>query len=128
MAQRLGENHGLRYSEAFKMSIVREIEQRDLPLEEVRRRFGIKGKTTVLQWVRKYGNGARGMRMRVEKPEEINELQRLRARVRQLESALADANIDAALERAYTELACERAGLKAEDFKKKAAGRLRIKP
>jgi hypothetical protein len=63
----------------------------------------------------------------VEKPEEINELKRLRARVRQLESALADANIDAALERSFLELACERAGLKVEEFKKKAVGRLPIK-
>jgi transposase-like protein len=110
------------------MGLVREIEQRDLPLEEASRRYGIKGTTTVLKWVRQYGNGSRGMRIRVEKPEEINELERLRRRVRQLESALADANIDAALERAYTRLACERAGVDVLEFKKKAAGQLRIKP
>jgi transposase-like protein len=127
MAKRAGQNHGIRYSEAFKIGLVREIEQRDLPLEEVRRRFGILGKTTVLKWVRKYGNGSRGMRIRVERPEEINELKRLKERVRRLESALADANIDLALERAYTELACERAGVDVEEFKKKAAGRLRTK-
>ena len=109
------------------MGLVREIEQRDLPLAQVQRKFGIKGKTTVLRWVRKYGNGSRGIRIRVEKPEEINELDRLRRRVRQLESALADANIDAALERAYTELACERAGLDVGEFKKKAAGKQRTK-
>lgn len=127
MAKRMGQNYGVRYSEAFKMGVVREIEQRDLSFEEVRRRYGIKGKTTVLKWVRKYGNGSRGMRIRVEKPDEINELERLRKRVRQLESALADANIDVALERAYTTLACERAGLDVEEFKKKADGQLRTK-
>jgi hypothetical protein len=63
----------------------------------------------------------------VEKPEEINELKRLKQRVRQLESALADANIDLALERAFTELACERAGVEVDDFKKKATGKLRTK-
>jgi transposase len=123
MAKRAGLNHGIRYSEAFKMGLVREIEQRDLPLEEVRRRFGIKGNTTVLKWVRKYGNGSRGMRIRVEKPDEISELQRLRERVRRLESALADTNIDLALERQYTRLACERAGIEdVGEFKKKAGG------
>jgi transposase-like protein len=127
MAKRAGENHGIRYSEAFKLGVVREIEQRDLPLEQVRRRFGIKGTTTVLKWVRLYGNGSRGMRIRVEKADEIIELERLRERVRRLESALADANIDAALERAYTALACERAGLDLVEFKKKAAGQLRTK-
>ncbi len=109
------------------MALVRELEAQDLPFEHVRRRYGIKGSSTVQKWVRKYGNGSRGMRIRVEKPEEINELKRLKERVRRLESALADANIDLALERAYTELACERAGVDVEEFKKKAAGQLRTK-
>ncbi len=101
------------------MAVVRELEEKDLPYAHARRKYGILATQTVVAWVRKYGNGSRGKRIRVEKPDEINELKRLRARVRQLESALADANIDAALERAYTELACERAGLDVEEFKKK---------
>jgi hypothetical protein len=65
----------------------------------------------------------------VERPDEINELQRLKRRVRLLETSLADANIDAALERAYTRLACQRAGITdVTAFKKKAAGRPDIKP
>src|SRR3954469_4306562 len=127
MAKRAGQNFGIRYSEAFRMMVVRELEDQDLPCEHVRRKYGIKGSFTVQSWVRKYGNGKRGIRIRVEKPEEINELKRLRARVRQLESALADANIDAALDRSFLELAGERAGLEVEEFKKKAAGRLPIK-
>jgi transposase-like protein len=127
MAKRLGQNSGIRYSEAFKMALVREVEEQDLPFEEVRRKYNILGSCTVQKWVRKYGNGTRGKIIRVEKPEEISELKRLRERVRRLESALADANIDVALERAYTELACERAGVDVAEFKKKAAGRLRTK-
>lgn len=109
------------------MTLVRELEQEDLPFEQVRRKYGIKGAWTVQAWVRKYGNGSRGKLIRVQKPEEINELKRLKERVRRLESALADANIDIALERAYTELACERAGVDPEEFKKKAAGQLRTR-
>jgi hypothetical protein len=61
----------------------------------------------------------------VERPEEINELKRLQERVRRLEAALADTNIDLALERQYTRLACERAGIEdVAEFKKKAAGQL----
>jgi transposase-like protein len=127
MGKRLGQNHGIRYSEAFKMAAVRELEERDLPFEQIRRKYGIKGAVTVQKWVRKYGNGSRGKIIRVESPEEINELKRLKERVRRLESALADANIDLALERAFTELACERAGLEVEEYKKKAAGQLRTK-
>src|SRR5882672_8147961 len=109
--KRLGTNFGIRYSEAFKMEAVRELEAGDLPYLEIQRKYGIKGATTVQKWVRKYGNGTRGKVIRVEKPEEIDELKRLKGRVRQLESALADAHIDSALERAYTRLACERAGI-----------------
>jgi transposase-like protein len=127
MAKRAGQNNGIRYSEAFKMAVVRELEQEDLPCEHVRRKYGICTHSTVQRWVRKYGNGSRGIRIRVERPEEINELKRLKERVRRLESALADANIDIALERAFTELACERAGIDVEEFKKKAAGQLRTK-
>jgi len=109
------------------MGVVQKIEAEDLPLEHVRRKYGIKGNATVLKWVRKYGNGSRGKRIRVEKPEEISEVKRLRDRVRKLESALADTNIDLALERAYTELACERAGIDVGEFKKKAVGQLRTR-
>lgn len=123
MAKRMGQNTGIRYSEAFKMSLVREIEEGDLPYEEVRRKYGVLGKTTVAQWVRKYGNGSRGKRIRVEKPEEIDELKRLRHRVRLLERSLADSNVELSLERQYTRLACERAGIKdVAGFKKKAGG------
>jgi transposase len=109
------------------MALVRELEEQDLPFEHVRRKYGILGSYTVQKWVHKYGNGTRGKRIRVERPEEINELKRLKERVRRLESALADANIDLALERAYTKLACERAGIEVEEFKKKATGPLRMK-
>jgi transposase-like protein len=127
--KRIGSNHGIRYSEAFKMEAVRELESGDLPYLEIQRKYGIKGSGTVVKWVRKYGNGTRGKVIRVERPDEINELKRLKGRVRQLESALADANIDAALERAYTRLACERAGITdVAGFKKKAAGQPGMKP
>jgi transposase-like protein len=127
MANRAGQNAGIRYSEAFKLAVVRDLEGQDLPFEHVRRKYGIRGCDTVQAWVRKYGNGSRGAKMRVEKPDEISELKGLRQRVRQLESALADSNIDLALERAYTKLACERAGVDPEEFKKKATGQLRMK-
>jgi transposase-like protein len=124
-----GRRQAIRYSEAFKREVVRELETDGLAFEDLARKYGIKGKTTVARWVRQYGNGTRGKVIRVERPGEINELKRLKARVRQLESALADANIDSALERAYTRLACQRAGITdVAEFKKKAAGQPGMKP
>lgn len=106
------------------MEVVRELEQEGKPFEEVRRKYGIGGCETVQSWVRRYGNGTRGKIIRVERPEEINELKRLKERVRRLETALADANLDLALERQYTRLACERAGIQdVAEFKKKADGK-----
>src|ERR1035438_10427551 len=69
-----------------------------LAFDDIAMKYGIKGKGTVSRWVRQYGNGTRGKVIRVESPGAINELKRLKARVRKLESALADANIDSALE------------------------------
>lgn len=121
--KRVGLNFGIRYSEAFKMEVVRELEENDLPFVDMQRKYGIKGRSTVQSWVRKYGNGSRGKVIRVQKPEEIDEPKQLKLRVRRLETALADANVDLAIERAYTRLACERAGIKdVEAFKKKAGG------
>lgn len=112
----------IRYSEAFKMEVVREVEREPVPIDQVRRKYGI-GARTIQKWLRKYGNGSRGKIIRVETPQEIDELKRLKERVKRLEKALADANIDLQLEKAYTQLACERAGIKdVEEFKKKAAG------
>lgn len=111
------------------MAVVRELEEDDLPFQQVGRKYGIKGGATVQNWVRKYGNGSRGKVIHVQRPEEIDEKKQLKERVRQLERALGDANIDAALERAYTRIACQRAGIKdVEEFKKKAAGQLDTRP
>ena len=111
------------------MAIVRELEEQDLPFEHVRRKYGILGCFTVQEWVRKYGNGSRGKRIRVEKPEEINEKDQLQRRVRALERALADANIELVLERQFTRLACKRAGIEdVEEFKKKAGGKPPMEP
>lgn len=119
----------IRYSEAFKMEVVRQLEVEGLFFSDLQSKYGIKGHMTVQKWVRKYGNGSRGKVIRVERPEEIDELKRLKERVRRLETALADAHVDLALERAFGEIACERAGIKdVEAFKKKVDGKLGTKP
>lgn len=111
------------------MTVVREIEEHDLPVEQVRRKYGILGQGVVNGWLLKYGNGSRRMRIRVEKPEEINEKKELKKRIQQLERLLADANIEIALEKAYAKMALERAGIEdVEGFKKKADAKRFGKP
>ena len=124
MARPQRNNAGIRNSEAFKIHVLREVEQEGLACNHARRKYGVRGAATVPRWVRKYGNGSWGKRIRVETPEEINPTEQLKRRVRLLEQALADTNIDLALERQFTRLACERAGIKdVVEFKKKAGGK-----
>ena len=114
----------VRYSEAFKLEVVRELESELMPVDHVRQKYGIRGAWTIQGWIAKYGNGSRGRIIRVETPNEINELRRLKERIKRLESLLADTNLDLALERQYVRLACERAGIEdIGEFKKKADGK-----
>jgi len=114
----------IRYSEAFKLSVVRELETGGLAFSALAAKYGIKGASTVQNWVRKYGNGTRGKVIRVEKPDEIDQKKQLQERVRVLERTVGSLHVELAIERAYTGIACKRAGI--EDvaaFKKKAAGK-----
>ena len=115
----------VRYSEAFKLQVVRDLEQgRFESAGAAGRAYGVKGAETVALWMRRYGKGHLLRKaIRVMKADEEAEVKVLRKRVRELERALADAHIDLKLEAAYVELACEAAGI--EDvtaFKKKHAG------
>ena len=119
----------VRYSEAFKIQVVRELEGGGINVDQIRRKYGVGGSHTIRRWVSRHSNGSIGKIIRVEKPEERDEQAQLKRRVRALEQALADANIELALERQYTRLACERAGIAdVNEFKKKAAGRLDMLP
>ena len=42
------------YSDVFKKSIVKEVLDGHITKEEARRRYGIKGKSSVLYWIRKF--------------------------------------------------------------------------
>ena len=115
----------MRYSEAFKLQVVRELEQgRFESVEAARRAYGVKGSETVAKWVRRFGKDhLLGKVVRVMEADEQAEVQSLRKRVRELERALADAHLDLKLEAAYVKLACEAAGVQdVAEFKKKHDG------
>jgi transposase-like protein len=113
----------IRYSENFKMAVVGEMEREGLTVRAMQRKYGIRGAGTVESWLARYGDGTRGKIIRVETPKDINETQRLKERVKRLEALLADTNLELALERQYTRLACQRAGIAdVVEFKKKVGG------
>jgi len=116
----------VRYSEAFKLQVVRELEEgRHRSCFAASEAYGITGTMTVQGWLRAYGREHLLRRVvRVETTDERNELKRLKDRVRELERALADAHLDLKLEKAYVEIACEVAGIDdVEGFKKKQGGK-----
>jgi transposase-like protein len=109
------------------MAVVRELEDEGKPFEAVRRKYGIGGASSLQKWARKYGRGDLGKVIRVEKPNEVNQREQMKRRIKALETALADAHLDLVIERAYTKIACERAGIEdVGEFKKKAVGKLPI--
>jgi len=117
--------NAIRYSQGFKMQLVREVEGGKSCAWAVQRKYNIKGADTVMRWVRQYGSGKYGKIIRVEKADEVNEAARLRSQLRQAKEALADAHMELALEKAFLAVACEQMGQTAEAFKKKHAGRRR---
>ncbi len=113
----------IRYSEAFKRQVVSELESGKLgSISEANRVYGIRGSSTIVQWIRKYGHeGMMPKKVKVETLKERDELKAARKRIRQLEAALADAHIDSSLGDSYLKIACERLGIDVSDFKKKNA-------
>lgn len=77
------------------------------------------------RWAMKYGkHHLVGKVVRVETPQEVNEVKGLRKRVRELETALAEAHLDSRLDAAYLRIACRTAGIEdVEGFKKKHVGK-----
>ena len=116
----------VRYSEAFKLQVVRELEEGRFSSPcAAGRVYGVKGCGTVAYWVKRYGkNHLLGKVVRVMKADERAEVEGLRKQVRELKGALADAHLDLKLEAAYLKIACRTAGIAdVEAFKKKHAGK-----
>ena len=115
----------IRYSEAFKLQVIRELETGRFGSPfEASRAYGVEA-STVGYWIRRYGkNHLLGKVVRVMKADEESEVKALRKRMRELEKALADAHIDSKLDAAYLRIACRAAGIEdVEAFKKKHAGK-----
>ncbi len=114
--------NAIRYSRAFKMQCVREVEEGQSCPAAVQRKYQIKGTTTVMRWVRQWGSGRYGKILRVEQAQEVNEAGQLRRELRRVKEALADTHLELALEQAFLTVACEELGQSLEGFKKKHAG------
>ena len=108
----------IRYSKAFKMQCVQEVEAGTACAYDVQRKYKVKGTATVMRWVRRFGSGKYGKVIRVEKAGEVNVVSQLRSELRRVKEALADTYMELALEKAFLVVACERLDQTVEGFKK----------
>lgn len=83
-----------RYSISFKQKVVREVEEGELTISEVGRRYGIKGGSTIQNWIRKFGkNYLLSKIVRIETMGEKDRIKELEGEVMRLKVALADATL-----------------------------------
>lgn len=104
-----------RYSESFKRQMVRDLERGETTVQEIQRRYGVRGRVTISGWLRKYGKGkvARG-----EKRKSVIESRKLLSLERekqQLEQAVARLTVEKVACESLLEEAQEHYGV---DFKK----------
>lgn len=110
-----------RYSEAFKQQVVREFESGNLTRGQLRRKYGIGGGCTVNQWVKKYASFESIPKLiRVEKPDEKDQILALKEEIKRLKQAIADEVLDRKIAESTLEVICEDRGWDIEEVKKKA--------
>ena len=110
----------VRYSESFKMKIVKEYESGELTMSDLRIKYGIYGNYTVSRWVQKYGHPSLQTKViRIEMPQERRRLKELEEENRKLKELLADAHVRNVTNENFLFFAAERLGLTVEELKKK---------
>ena len=83
-----------RYSEAFKMKVISEIESGKLTANQARQNYDIGGGSTIKNWIKKYGkNKLLSKVVRIEMKDEKDKLKQLEKEKKALESALAQAQL-----------------------------------
>ncbi|MCX6145863.1 MAG: hypothetical protein NTW25_01235 [Candidatus Kapabacteria bacterium] len=81
------------YSESFKMMVVSEVEK-GFSKDSLKRKYNIGGKTTVLEWCRKYGKLHNPVvKYEVKLKSDVDKQIQLKRRVADLERALSDAHL-----------------------------------
>lgn len=113
-------NVAIRYSEAFKHQVINEVESGSSSIEEVRKKYGIGGKTSIQNWMKRLGKlESLPKIIRVEKPDEKAKLKDLERQIRELKNALAETQVRCVIAESRFEIVCEDQGLDPESVKKK---------
>lgn len=110
----------IRYSEAFKHQVIKEVEEGHCSCAQAQKKYGIKGGNTVHYWLKRMGKlGALPRIIRVEKPDEKSRIKELERQVRQLKNSLAETQVRYLMAESQFEIMCEQQGLDPQEVKKK---------
>ncbi|HEX9679328.1 MAG TPA: transposase [Candidatus Saccharimonadales bacterium] len=110
-----------RYSQSFKQQVIREYEA-GASITSLRQKYGIGSHRTVERWVKKYSrSGYRSEKVVIQTVADQLEVKAMKARIAELERALADAVIDNRMLTTTLEVASERLEM---DLKKNFGRRL----
>ena len=120
----MGQRTVLRYSSCFKRQVVSDLESgRMSSIEAARAHYGIGGTTTIQRWLDQLGkNHLQAKVVRVERPDEVDQMRQLKHRIAELERALGRTQAENVLHAEYLKQACDALGEDVESFKKKSAG------
>jgi len=109
-----------KYSSAFKLKVVNEIESGKLSISQANEIYDIGGVHTVSRWIKNLGkNHLLSKVVRIEMKDEKDRVKELKDRVRNLERLLANKELDNLMNEAFLELLAEDHGVDLEEFKKK---------
>lgn len=110
----------VRYSEAFKQKVVKEIENGKYTITQAQIVYGIGGNTTIQQWIKKLGkNKLLGKRVRIEMKSELDKIKQLEQEKKELERAVANLTLKNLALESQIEILEQESGI---DSKKKIQG------
>lgn len=109
-----------RYSDAFKMEVVQQIESGRFSIHQAKVHYGIPGSGTVANWLRRFGKlHLLSKVIRVEMPDQRDKMSSLEAENKRLKLLLADKLLERDIAIAELEVICEELGLNPVELKKK---------
>ena len=116
----------VRYSIGFKRQVVEQLESgRFSSICQAKAHYGINGAETIKRWLRRYGRNELCPKVvRVEKPNEKDQIRELKKQIRQLKEALGQTQAEKVIGDEFLKMACENMGMDVEMFKKKVGGKL----
>jgi transposase-like protein len=120
----------IRYSSSFKRKVISDIEHgRFSSITEASAHYGITGKQTISNWLRRYGrNHLCAKVVKVQTPDKKEQIRQLKDKIKQLEQALGQTQLEKVVAEEFFNEACEQFGQDPEQFKKKVVIKLPKEP